>query len=117
MTTTSNSTNIGIKLDPALYTSPSSNAASRSQTGLSLRRLPRPGATKVSTIKNSGTITGEPLPPGVGIYLAPGGSVTNTKFGVIEGYTGIKIVDGPGTVINDGSILVEQGRRHPRSQS
>lgn len=44
------------------------------------------------------------MSPGAGIYLAPGGSVTNTKFGVITGYTGVKIADGLGTVINDGSI-------------
>jgi hypothetical protein len=37
----------------------------------------------------------------IGVYLAPGGSVTNAATGYIRG---VKISDGAGTVVNDGNI-------------
>ncbi len=54
------------------------------------------------SIQNNGTIAGSAA--GVGVYLAPGGSVTNAASASITGYTGVKIAGGAGTVVNHGSI-------------
>jgi hypothetical protein len=61
-----------------------------------------PGATTFFDIDNHGTITSG---TGIGVYLAPGGAVTNaTSASVVGGTGGIKIAGGIGTIANYGSI-------------
>ena len=101
----------GIELDPAFYTNPVviEPGAVISNTNYNYAVYRDPDATTVFTIQNSGTVTGSAAAKGVGIYFAPGGTVTNTTAGVITGYTGVKIAKGAGTVVNDGSILSPRG--------
>ena len=56
------------------------------------------------TIDNSGLISGGTSAPGAGIRLDTGGLVINQAGGTISGHTGVTISDGPGTIVNAGSI-------------
>jgi hypothetical protein len=104
VTTISKSTTTGINLNPALYTSPVVIDAGVTITNpnypdVVYRDL---GSTVFFNIQNNGTVAGSAA--GVGVYLAPGGSVTNAVSASITGYTGVKISGGAGTVVNHGSI-------------
>ena len=102
MTTITTSNTLGIDLNPAFYTSPVVIGAgvtiSNSNQYVVYRHT---GATTFFTIQNDGTITGPRMFIAIGVYLAPGGSVTNAASGYIRG---VKISDGAGTVVNDGNI-------------
>ncbi len=103
-TTISHSTTVGINLNPAIYRSPVII-----ETGVSITNpnypnavYTNPGSTTFFKIENSGTISGVTT----GIYLSPGGSVTNSASAPISGGKyGVEISGGTGTVVNDGSIL------------
>ena len=106
MTTITASTTIGIDLNPAIYTSPVviSAGVTVSNTGYSNAVYRHTGATTFFVIDNNGTIAN----PGgqIGVYLAPGGSVTNAATASITGAQyGVIISGGAGTLVNDGSII------------
>jgi hypothetical protein len=104
MTTITASTTIGIDLNPAIYTSPVVIGAgvTVSNTGYPYAVYRHTGATTFFAIDNNGTITSG---SGIGVYLAPGGSVTNAATASITGGSyGVKITGGTGTVVNNGSI-------------
>ncbi|MGH7065570.1 MAG: hypothetical protein ACREET_15955 [Stellaceae bacterium] len=105
MTTINTSTTTGIKLDPAFYTSPVVIGAGVTITNPNYPDAVYrdPGSNVFFRIQNNGTIGGSAS--GVGVYLAPGGSVTNATSASITGYSGVKISGGAGTVINHGSIV------------
>src|SRR5665213_3353436 len=132
MTTISASSSIGINLNSAFYTSPVVIGA-----GVTISNPNYPNAVYTPTsssaffvIQNNGAIYGSASLSGDGVYLAPGGAVTNaaaasiygSKFGVaieggagtvvnaggITGATGVSI-SGAGTVVNDGSITGTSG--------
>jgi len=106
MTTISASSTIGINLNPAFYTNPVVIGAGVTITNPNYPYgvYRDPGATTFFTIQNHGTIIGSGATYGVGVYLAPGGSVTNAPSASIAGYTGVKISGDAGTVVNGGSI-------------
>jgi hypothetical protein len=103
VTTISTSTTLGIDLNHASYTNPVVI-----EPGVTiLNFLNSPWAVYISgsayffTIQNGGTISDSD----VGVYLAPGGSVTNAAGALITGVSdGVDILGGAGTVVNDGSI-------------
>ena len=113
MTTITVNKPFGIDLNPAVYTSPVVVVANVivSNTGYyephpdAIYR--HPGATTFFAIDNNGVITGTAN----GVYLAPGGSVTNAaNASILAGiYDAVKISGGAGTVVNDGSIGVSYG--------
>jgi hypothetical protein len=105
MTTITTSTTVGIDLNPALYTSPVVIGAgvTISNPNYPYAVYRHPGAEADFTIQNEGTITGGSA--GIGVYLAPGGSINNAASGLISGEFGVKISAGAGTVVNDGSII------------
>ncbi len=88
MTTISKSTTTGINLNPALYTNPVIIGAGVTITNPSYPNAvyTDPGSTSLFTIQNHGTVTGSAA--GIGVYLAPGGSVTNAVSASVAGYTG-----------------------------
>ncbi len=104
MTTITASTTVGIDLNPASYTSPVTikTGVTISNPGYAYAVYRHSGATAFFVIQNDGAITAG---SGIGVYLAPGGAVTNaTSASIFGGTAGIKIADGPATVVNDGSI-------------
>jgi hypothetical protein len=115
MTTIDTSTNAGIILSSASYSNPviidpgiaiSGNGPDNGAIGVAN------GSTTVFTIQNDGTITGSDPGGGGGIYLAPGGSVTNAATASISGYNGIGIGGGLGTVVNSGIIAATGAAGH-----
>jgi hypothetical protein len=104
MTTITASTTIGIDLNPAFYTSPVVIGAgvTVSNPGYPYAVYRHSGATTFFVIDNKGTITSS---TGGGVYLGPGGSVTNEASASISavGYA-VRISDSAGTVVNDGTI-------------
>ncbi len=102
MTTIGASTTLGIVLDPASYTSPVVIAAGVSIANTAGAAVAIAGVATYFAIRNYGTITGTGA--SVGIYLLPGGSITN-RSASISGYPGIEITGGNGVVINAGGIL------------
>jgi Ca2+-binding RTX toxin-like protein len=110
VTTISVSGTIGISLNPALYTSPVVIDAGVTITNPNYTNAvyTDPGSTVFFTIQNHGTITGSSA--GVGVYLAPGGSVTNgVSASITGGGVGVEIRGAAGTVVNDGSIAASYG--------
>jgi hypothetical protein len=107
MTTITASTTVGINLNPAYYTSPVVIGAgvTVSNPGYPYAVYRHSGATTFFVIDNKGTITSS---TGGGVYLGPGGSVTNEASAHITGSSlhggGVAISGGAGTVLNDGSI-------------
>jgi hypothetical protein len=106
MTTITASSTIGIKLNPPSFTSPVVIEA-----GVTISNPGYPDAVYTPSasstffaIQNDGTIAGAATSSGIGVYLAPGGSVTNASSASITGYTGIEISGGAGEVVNDGGI-------------
>ncbi len=61
------------------------------------------GASGYFVVENYGTIAGSKI-SGKGVYLSPGGSVTNAASASITGNRGVGIYAAAGTVVNDGSI-------------
>src|ERR1700722_10892233 len=110
MTTVTQSTTIGIDLNPAFYTSPVAIGAgvTVSNPGYPYAVYRHSGATTFFVIDNNGRISagngGISAGSGIGVYLSPGGSVTNAATGSITGGTGVKIFNSAGTVVNAGSI-------------
>jgi hypothetical protein len=111
MTTIGTSTTTGITLEPPFYTSPVVINAGVTITnpGYPAAVYTAAGNTVFFAVENNRTITGsgpyDSSVGGVGVYLAPGGSVTNAASASITGYTGVKIFVGAGTVVNLGSIV------------
>src|SRR5271170_3678716 len=103
MTTISANSTIGIDLNPASYTSPVVIGAGVTISNPSYPNgvYRDPSSTVFFTVKNEGTVTASD----VGVYLAPGGWVTNATSALITSNTGIKISGGAGTVVNNGSIV------------
>ncbi len=103
MTTITASTTMGIDLSPASYTSPVVVGAgvAVSNPGYPYAVYRHVGATTFFIIQNDGSIVGNKF----GVYLAPGGSVTNAATASItaDKYA-VKISGGAGTVVNDGNI-------------
>ena len=106
MTTISASKTLGVVLNPASYTNPIiieagvtiSNSAGSDAVSVS-------GSAYFFTLQNDGTISGSDTSSGVGVYLAPGGSVTNTVLGSIAGgYHGVYMRVGSAMVVNEGTI-------------
>ena len=99
---------IGIDLNPAIYTSPVVIGAgvTVSNTGYPYAVYRHSGATTFFVIDNDGTIAGNTVVSGsVGVYLAPGGSVTNAATASITGaQVGVRISGGAGTVVTYGNI-------------
>ena len=83
MTTITASTTLGIDLNPAFYTSPVVIGAgvTVSNPGYPYAVYRHSGATTFFVIDNNGAITGGTI----GVYLAPGGSVTNAATASITG--------------------------------
>ena len=108
MTTITVSTTLGIDLNPASYTSPVVIGAgvTVSNPGYPYAVYRHSGATKFFVVDNNGAITSS---SGIGVYLAPGGSVTNAATAFITAATGVRISGGAGTVVNDGSIAGNYG--------
>jgi hypothetical protein len=104
VTTITSSSTIGINLNPASYTNPVVIGA-----GITITNPFYPNALYTSSssttsfiIQNDGTIDGSDI----GVYLVPGGSVTNATTGSIAGTnTGVEISEGAGTVVNNGNII------------
>jgi hypothetical protein len=100
------SSTVGIKLNPAIDTSPVTIG-----TGVTITNPGYPnaaytgaGSTTFFVVQNEGTIEGAATSSGAGVYLSPGGAVTNSAIGSITAYSGIKISGGAGTVVNDSNI-------------
>src|SRR5665213_2429182 len=109
MTTISASSTIGIELNPASYTSPVviGGGVTISNHGYADGLYKAPVSTTIFTIQNDGTITASSTVSGVGVYLAPGGSVTNATTGKITGGTGVKMSGSAGgSVINAASASI-----------
>jgi T5SS/PEP-CTERM-associated repeat protein len=103
MTTINASSTIGIYLNPALYTSPVvievGTAISNPGHPDSIYTSSNP--TTIFTVQNYGTIAGS----SIGVYLAPGGSVTNAVSASITARNEAIAIQGrAGTVTNYGSI-------------
>src|SRR5271168_3831907 len=103
MTTIAASTTLGLALDPASYTAPVVIGAGVTVTNNDGDAITISGAAYYFAIQNVGTISGAGTY--LGIYLLPGGSITNAASGSIAGYSAIEITGGVGIVANAGNIL------------
>ncbi len=105
MTTISASTTLGIDLNPASYANPiviAAGVAVSNSGGTSAVYVS--GAAYRFTVRNDGTIDAS----GVGVYLAPGGSVTNATAASITAYdVGVSISGTVGVVVNEGTIAIQ----------
>ena len=106
MTTISVNKPSGVVLNPASYVNPVVIAAGITiSNGSGGDAVSISGAAYVFTVQNNGTISAPGSTAGAGVFLAPGGLVTNEAAGLITAYAaGISISGGAGTVVNDGSI-------------
>src|SRR6185312_7739197 len=109
MTTITASTTVGIDLNPASYTSPVTIAAgvTVSNPGYPYAVYAHSGATTYFIIDNNGAITSS---ENGGVYIAPGGALTNAASASITGaIDAVKIAGTAGAVVNYGSISATGG--------
>ncbi len=103
MTTISTSTTLGVVLNTASYSNPVVIETGVSISGPANAVFGNHGASGYFVIQNYGVVAGSSI-DGKGIYLSPGGSVTNAASGSISGNRGVGIYGAAGTVVNQGSI-------------
>jgi hypothetical protein len=94
------STDSGVTLTPAAYSSPVTVTAGTTITNASGDGVSADNVSGTWALTNDGTIAGS----GSGVSLGEGGSVTNDATGSIVGLAGVYITGGTGTVVNAGTI-------------
>ncbi len=103
MTTISVGKTLGIVLNQATYTNPVViDAGVTVSNSLGAAITTYHGSVATFAIRNNGAISGTTF----GVYLTPGGSVTNAAGASITGASyAIYITNGAGTVVNNGNIV------------
>jgi hypothetical protein len=103
MTTITASSTLGLDLNPAFYASPIVIVSGVTISNPSYPAVvySHPGSSTFFTLENNGSIRST---SGIGVYLFPGASITNSASGYVRGSVGIQITGGAGTVVNAGGV-------------